>query len=160
MRVSRFLATFLLVGCHQSSVPPRPSAPAVSAASTRTESYSSVIVVAQDEIRPDTLGRIGNRVGALRTEPTVLHLRVGDTISLTRQVRVVVLDSAGAVLGRTPVYDIQMLPGAAALAEGRRIVGRSVGESRLTIHFPSMAWPGAADARPATVLLIQVASAP
>lgn len=100
--------------------------------------------------------RVSPRAASLRLVPERISLRVGDTVDVDNAVRVFVLDSTAASLGRLPVYDSRMMPGAAVLAGLGLIAGRKPGVSELLISFPRRQWFGRSDPPPTARLRIEV----
>ena len=94
-------------------------------------------------------------VKGIRAEPATLTIRVGQTVQL-RLINVVVFDSTGADRGRLSGYDFRIPGGSAAVAVPRQITGKRVGKAVLTIHYPTTAWKGRQDPRPAATVTIDV----
>lgn len=145
------LAVVAAVACHRAAQPTVGAQP-------RHVAYSiegRVVRIDSSMISPMKLATLAPRVAALRLEPTTIALRVGDTVDVNSTVHVLAIDSTGASLGRIPVYDSRMMPGAAVLVGIGAVAGRRPGTSELVIGFPSMQW-GRSDAPPTAVLVIEV----
>ncbi|MEO7084327.1 MAG: hypothetical protein ABI442_17170 [Gemmatimonadaceae bacterium] len=94
-------------------------------------------------------------VKGIRVEPTTLTLRVGQTIEL-RTLNVIVVDSSGKDRGRLSGFDFGIPKGQAAVAVPRKITGSRPGTAVLTIHYPTLAWKGRSDPRPAATVNVEV----
>jgi hypothetical protein len=112
------------------------------------------VIVDSTAIMPPS--RVASRAASIQLVPEGISLRVGDTVDVDASVRVFVIDSTGASLGRLPVYDSSMMPGAAVLVGLGRVAGRQPGVSKLLIGFPRSQWRGRRDAPPAAILRIEV----
>lgn len=110
-----------------------------------------VVVPAVGELSPGETAAIAPRVARLRLVPDSIVLAPGEVYSYG-DLQVVVLDSAGAALGRLRVYDTRMEPGAAAMIGGRQLQGLHPGSSELMVRFPRALWSGGGDP-PAPVYL-------
>jgi hypothetical protein len=100
--------------------------------------------------------RVAPRAASIQLVPQGISLRVGDTVDVDSAVHVFVIDSTGASLGRLPVYDSRMTPGAAVLIELGRVAGLQPGVSELLIGFPRSQWRGRRDPPPTARLRIEV----
>ena len=100
--------------------------------------------------------RVAARAASILLAPERISLRVGDTVDVDSAVRVFVLDSTGTSLGRLPVYDSMMTPGAAVLAGLGQVAGLQPGVSELVIRFPRTQWLGRSDPPPTARLRIEV----
>ncbi len=102
-----------------------------------------------------TLTAMAPVVRALRAEPGTITLRVGQSMSLDA-LTVVVVDTAGHDRGKIVGFDFGIPPGSAAEVVPRTIVGKRPGTATLTVRFPSAAWKGRTNPRPATTVKVTV----
>ena len=96
-----------------------------------------------------------SRVRSLRATPATLTLRIGQTIDLD-SIHVVAMDADGHDIGRLPAFDFGIKPGDPASVVPRTIKGDRVGETTLTVRYPSSAWGKRLEVRPSTTVHIVV----
>jgi hypothetical protein len=107
-------------------------------------------------LTPEQIETIAPSIRALRADPVELSLLVGDTVRVADQVRILALDSAGAVLGEIPVYDFGYVGrGFRLLADGR-VHLRRAGTVRFTARLPARHWSGRESARPSVQVALVV----
>lgn len=105
----------------------------------------------------EEMERVMPRIRSLRAEPAELQQIVGDTIRLSDQVRVLALDSTGAVLGELPGYDFSFPARSLRLLVDGRIVCVRAGKVPFTARLPESVSEGARKSRAAAVVTINVA---
>ena len=143
----------LAPACHR-TLPASAESPLPVQTETRLEAQK--VLLESNDISPGRLASVAAHLASLRLEPATLALRVGDTVVIRDRVQVLAIDSAGASLGRLPVYDSRLWPGAAALAGIDRVAARHPGVSRMEISFPCTLWRGRTDPCPMVDLQIEV----
>lgn len=143
----------LTSACHRAA---RPDLGAAEPEHVERRAVGEVVRPLIDEIPRRDLPQVAARIARLRLEPEALMLRIGDTVSVRDSVRVLAIDSAGISIGRLPVYDSYLLPGAAVLVGPQRVAGREAGVSELQISFPRVLWGTREAPRPTVTLRIEV----
>jgi hypothetical protein len=104
------------------------------------------------------LAAIAPSIRALRADPDSLDQLVGDTLRVTDHVRILALDSLGALLGELPVYDFEYVGrGFRLLRDGRVHLSRR-GTVRLRVIVPKQYWLEGKRERPETTVAIVVHS--
>jgi hypothetical protein len=107
-------------------------------------------------LTPEQLEIIAPSIRALRADPVELSLLAGDTVRVADHVRILALDSAGAVLGEIAVYDFGYAGrGFRLLADGRVHLRRE-GTVRFTARLPARHWSGRESARPSVQVALVV----
>lgn len=174
MRLTTAAAALLVVACVRptgSGPKPSPQGQATSEAPD-TAVFGGRILTERSDMLPSRPGEIGlreareiaPRVASVRALPPVLYLRVGDTLTLTDTLRLMVLDSSGAELGRLVEVGKHMVPGAAMFVfctgQGLGVTGRYAGKSIMRLEFPRVSWVGRSDSLPGADLRIVVTDRP
>jgi hypothetical protein len=115
-----------------------------------------VATIDSSEIPREDRPELAAHVAGLRLEPASIALRVGDTVLIRDRIRVLVIDSAGASLGRLPIYDSRLGPGAVAMIGFGQLTALRPGTSEFEIRFPRLFWRGRDDPPPMARLRIDV----
>jgi len=98
--------------------------------------------------------RVGRRgVSASAPVPTSM---VSDTVRVADQVRILALDSAGAVIGEVPVYDFGYRGRGFLMLKDGRVHLRREGTVRFTARLQARHWSGRESARPSVQVALVV----
>lgn len=109
------------------------------------------------QISADSLARIAGRVASLRAEPSLLTMRVGDSVSLHDRLRIIAIDSGGTELGELYGYDFSPR-GPLWLVRDGRIWARELGTAEFHASFPQRLWKGDRAGRPTVVVPILISA--
>lgn len=109
------------------------------------------------QISADSMARIAGRVASLRAEPSLLTMRVGDSVSLHDRVRIMAIDSGGTELGELYGYDFSPR-GPLWLVRDGRIWARELGTAEFHARFPQRLWKGDRAGRPSVGVPILIAA--
>jgi hypothetical protein len=153
MRLLSLGPLLLLAAC--ASSPPTPI--------TRVVRRDTLLIAAPGmgvgELTPDQVRALAPRVRAIQLEQGATTIAPGDTFSIFR-FPIRLLDSTGATLGRTRIYDFGMKEGAAAMQPPPIVRGIRAGESQMHISFARRMWVGRSDPPAETFLRITVRPRP
>ena len=130
----------------------------IRAAMARTGGVIAMTVVRQDSgnIPIARYAEIAARVARLRADPGLIRVAIGDTVTISNELKVYAIDGAGTNLGSLSTYDYALSPGAAAPVptSPRTFVGKERGESTVTVSFPRALWTGFGEPPKAEVRII------
>ena len=104
----------------------------------------------------EQLAIIAPTIRALRADPAELSLLAGDTVRVADRVRILALDSAGAVLGELPVYDFGYRGRGFLMLKDGRVHLRREGTVRFTARLQSRHWSGRESVRPSAQVSLVV----
>lgn len=85
---------------------------------------------------------IGPRISSLRTEPAMLQIRIGDSVSVQSLLRVMAIDSAGVELGELHGYDFSPRGAGLWLLRDGRMWARDLGVVQFTVSYARSLWRG------------------
>lgn len=164
MRVrSLIVAALWLTACARAPEPETAPDPAANSAAGGGVAVRGgrILVERAEDFGVDGLSDAGTRaivprVAALVATPNMLSLRVGDTLSLGKALRIVAFDSSGAPLGQLAFYDRDLSTGAARFEGPAQVVGVRAGTGLLRLSFPRRHWTSRADPPAAVAIPITV----
>lgn len=107
-----------------------------------------------DWLSTASLGALGARAAAVRAEPDSIVMRVGEVVTLDR-IRLIVLDSAGAILGRAR-FSFGYQPGVVAFTRPDTLRAVAPGRVALELRVPLEAQVGRAVHLPPVLVSIVV----
>jgi hypothetical protein len=159
------LAFVLVAGCAKKPEPaPAPASTAVplraerggTILTERAENFGIGVAYGERTLSFEEQGEVASRAVGLVVIPSTLTVRVGDTLSLVRSLRVVAFDSAGAPLGRITGFDVRFLRGVARSVTPMDIVGDRPGHILLEVSYPTLPWGSRRGQKPSVSIPITV----
>jgi hypothetical protein len=99
---------------------------------------------------------VANRVATIRTEPSAITLRVGDSVYVQTLLRAFLVDSSGTDIGEIYRYDFAPSGPELWMVRDGRLWGRQMGTAQYRIQFPRQYWKGDLALRPNVTVPILV----